>query len=357
MSTQVPENILQAQSGTNTQKSNTATQKRQQQQNQQQFGEQAARAGNANASKNRRQADEASKAAAKRLETQFLVRDGVLAADGTILDPDKYDMWIKDKAYPGMSIQPGEHDGLNDYGENTPNFFVSKEQMDEKNRQKENVNKAYDELHNIADDADDNINKQIEEETGTDDGSGSGGGKDKGEEEKKGGPKRAYSVLDAYHKGMLGPVGSKEAKGAAAYYIIDEISNFIGNLGKDIGNIAATLTGGTADTTKDKSQWSKAVDVMNEEQRELWGEQMGGERGRRANAQVLDNITKSLANQRFDDQNAAIRWARQNLEKYKNDPVLGIFYAGIMNGNADIINAFTNGKAAEFLQDMYNSKK
>lgn len=356
MSTQVPENILQAQSGANTQKSNTATQKRQQAENMQKYGPQAAAAGNAQNSNKAKSDAYTRKYVAKDLSKQYLVRDKVLDKDGNILDPIKWKQYEETGKYDGMSITGDELSMANDFGEGGHNFLVGQDQLDEKKEKLDAKNEAYNELHNIADDADDNINKQIEEETGTGEGSGNDGGNTTEDEGPKG-PKRAYSVLDAYHKGMLGPVGSKEAKGAAAYYIIDEISNFIGNLGKDIGNIAATLTGGTADTTKDKSQWSKAVDVMNEEQRELWGEQMGGERGRRANAQVLDNITKSLANRRFDDQNAAIRWARQNLEKYKNDPVLGIFYAGIMNGNADIINAFTNGKAAEFLQDMYNSKK
>lgn len=126
-------------------------------------------------------------------------------------------------------------------------------------------------------------------------------------------PKRAYSIWDAYKKGMID-------KGGATYYTIDSIANFLKNTGRGIGNVGAQFTGGTVDNNESQSEWDKAMNVMNEEQRELWGEQMGGRRGRKAVSEDLSNkiteLNKAKLGNAVEIQAYCMRKAKAATNKY-----------------------------------------
>lgn len=126
-------------------------------------------------------------------------------------------------------------------------------------------------------------------------------------------PKRAYSIWDAYKKGMID-------KGGATYYTIDSIANFLKNTGRGIGNVGAQFTGGTIDNNVDQSEWNKAMNVMNEEQRELWGEQMGGRRSRKAVSEDLANkiteLNKAKLGNAVEIQAYCMRKAKAATNKY-----------------------------------------
>lgn len=126
-------------------------------------------------------------------------------------------------------------------------------------------------------------------------------------------PKRAYSIWDAYKKGMID-------KGGATYYTIDSIANFLKNTGRGIGNVGAQFTGGTIDNNESQSEWNKAMNVMNEEQRELWGEQMGGRRSRKAVSENLANkiteLNKAKLGNAVEIQAYCMRKAKAATNKY-----------------------------------------
>lgn len=126
-------------------------------------------------------------------------------------------------------------------------------------------------------------------------------------------PKRAYSIWDAYKKGMID-------KGGATYYTIDSIANFLKNTGRGIGNVGAQFTGGTVDNNESQSEWNKAMNVMNEEQRELWGEQMGGRRSRKAVSENLANkiteLNKAKLGNAVEIQAYCMRKAKAATNKY-----------------------------------------
>lgn len=190
------------------------------------------------------------------------------------------------------------------------------------------------------------------EEDDNNSGTGSGGGGGKDPEDPPKAPNRYYSVWDAYWKGAFGEPGSKEAKGAAAYYTVDAIANYFKNLSKGIGNIGAQFSGGTVDTSDDTpSEWQKAMNVMNEEQRELWGEQQGGQRTRNAKAQNADIYAKELANARTWSQNQIVEYAAKKFKEV-DDPAWKIFYGMLARGEADAIGAVQNGTIMDFLDNL-----
>lgn len=63
------------------------------------------------------------------------------------------------------------------------------------------------------------------------------------------------SIMDAYNEGIL----DKETRD---YLIVDTISKFVRNMGKDIANIAAAYTGGTINNDREESIWAKRNEEM-----------------------------------------------------------------------------------------------
>lgn len=63
------------------------------------------------------------------------------------------------------------------------------------------------------------------------------------------------SIMDAYNEGLLD-------EKSRDYLIVDTISKFVRNMGKDIGNIAAAYTGGTINNEREESIWSKRNEEM-----------------------------------------------------------------------------------------------
>lgn len=188
---------------------------------------------------------------------------------------------------------------------------------------------------------------------GTGGSSGGGGGNNTTEEKKV--PQRYYSVWDAYWKGAFGEPGSREAKGAAAYYTVDAIANYFKNLSKGIGNIGAQFSGGTVDTSDDKpSEWQKAMNVMNEEQREKWGEQQGSQRSRNAKAQNADINTKQLSNRILSNRAAVMDFAH-DMFKAATNKAEKMYWADIMNGRNDAVGAIGNATALDLYNMMYDT--
>lgn len=167
-------------------------------------------------------------------------------------------------------------------------------------------------------------------------------------------PKRYYSVWDAYFKGAFGEPGSREAKSGAAYYTVDAIANYLKNVGKGIGNIGAQYTGGTVDNSESTSEWDKAMDVMNEEQREKWGEEYGGKRGRKAVQEDLANkiteLNKAKLTNDVEIQAYCMRRAKAATNKYDRMLWMSLAQSGLSDpGSAigsqilsDITNAIGN---------------
>lgn len=63
------------------------------------------------------------------------------------------------------------------------------------------------------------------------------------------------SIMDAYNEGLLD-------EKSRDYLIIDTLSKFARNMGKDIANIAAAYTGGTINNEREESIWSKRNEEM-----------------------------------------------------------------------------------------------
>lgn len=63
------------------------------------------------------------------------------------------------------------------------------------------------------------------------------------------------SIMDAYNEGIL----DKETRD---YLIVDTISKFVRNMGKDISNIAAAYTGGTINNEREEPIWAKRNEEM-----------------------------------------------------------------------------------------------
>ena len=66
---------------------------------------------------------------------------------------------------------------------------------------------------------------------------------------------RIKSILQAYADGDID-------KSARDYLIADTLGTFARNLGKDIGNVAAAYSGGTASTERDKAMWESRPEAL-----------------------------------------------------------------------------------------------
>lgn len=92
---------------------------------------------------------------------------------------------------------------------------------------------------------------------GSGNGNGGGDGGKKTEEEKKKGKYRLRSIMDAYNEGLLD-------ENSRDYLIVDALSTFARNTGRDLGNLAAAYTGGTVNNDRDTSIWEERNKAMAE---------------------------------------------------------------------------------------------
>lgn len=184
-------------------------------------------------------------------------------------------------------------------------------------------------------------------------GNGNGNGKDPEDPPKKG---RYYSVWDAYFKGAFGEPGSREAKGAAAYYTVDAIANYLKNVGKGLGNIGAQYTGGTVDNSESTSEWDKAMNVMNEEQRELWGEQQGGQRARKARAERADINTKELANKQLRTKQDVLDYADLMFKNAKTEAEK-MYWGNYIRDQMDAVGSIVNTTALDLHRGFEDFRK
>lgn len=90
---------------------------------------------------------------------------------------------------------------------------------------------------------------------GTD--NGSGGNKDSGtkQEAKSESRYKIRSIMDAYNEGIID-------EKSRDYLIVDTLSKFARNMGKDISNIGAAYTGGSQNNEREDSIWSKRNEEM-----------------------------------------------------------------------------------------------
>lgn len=103
------------------------------------------------------------------------------------------------------------------------------------------------------------------------------------------------SILDAYNAGEID-------KDSRDYLIIDTLSNFARNLGKDMGNVAAAYSGGTVDNERGTSLWDKRNAAM--AQSAIEGEQTGveGSREKRdADMQAANLVIKQFTQMNMKD--------------------------------------------------------
>lgn len=103
------------------------------------------------------------------------------------------------------------------------------------------------------------------------------------------------SILDAYNAGEID-------KDSRDYLILDTLSNFARNLGKDMGNVAAAYSGGSVDNERGTSMWDKRNAAM--AQSAIEGEQTGveGSREKRdADMQAANLYAKRLNNRIQED--------------------------------------------------------
>lgn len=135
-------------------------------------------------------------------------------------------------------------------------------------------------------------------------------------------PEQKYkmkSIQQAYYDGEID-------KDTRDYLLIDTFSKFARNMGKDIGNIAAAYSGGTANNDRETSQWdarnaAMAQSGINAEQNQLKGTSTEQQyRGNEASitGKELDNRVKVL--QKTPAENFAKE--AQSLYAKANDPKL-----------------------------------
>lgn len=99
-------------------------------------------------------------------------------------------------------------------------------------------------------------NTENTDTTNKDNGSGSGDSKpkDKAKQESK---YKLRSIMDAYNEGLL----DKESRD---YLIVDALSKFARNTGKDLANLAAAYTGGSMNNDRESSLWEERNKAMAE---------------------------------------------------------------------------------------------
>lgn len=90
----------------------------------------------------------------------------------------------------------------------------------------------------------------------TDNGNGNGGGKpeEKAKQESK---YKLRSIMDAYNEGLLD-------EKSRDYLIVDTLSKFARNTGKDLANLAAAYTGGSMNNDRETSIWEERNKAMAE---------------------------------------------------------------------------------------------
>ena len=134
--------------------------------------------------------------------------------------------------------------------------------------------------------------------------------------------KSMYGILDALKAGDID-------KGTAAYFMIDALSKFARNTGKDINNIAAAITGGTMDKDYDQSLWGNRKEEMFKN--ELSGElasQEGSDKNIERQGAKLDLEAKKFANQSTEYKlNAAKMFDEKAKELKDKNPRLASIYS------------------------------
>lgn len=139
--------------------------------------------------------------------------------------------------------------------------------------------------------------------------------------------KSMYGILDALKAGDID-------KGTAAYFMIDALSKFARNTGKDINNIAAAITGGTMDKDYDQSLWGSKKEEMFKN--ELSGElasQEGSDKNIERQGAVLDLEAKKFANKSTEYKlNAAKMFDEKAKALEKTNPKLANIYHLLASG-------------------------
>ena len=139
--------------------------------------------------------------------------------------------------------------------------------------------------------------------------------------------KSMYGILDALKAGDID-------KGTAAYFMIDALSKFSRNTGKDINNIAAAITGGTMDKDYDQSLWGAKKEEMFKN--ELSGElasQEGSDKNIERQGAVLDLAAKKFANKSTEYKlNAAKMFDIKAKAVEKTNPKLANIYHLLASG-------------------------
>lgn len=147
--------------------------------------------------------------------------------------------------------------------------------------------------------------------------------------------KSTMSIWDAYNAGVFGQPGSKEAKSARNYLILDAIANFTSNLGRDVGNVGAQFTGGSIDNREDQSLWSQRQDEMAAEERAIEKEYLGGPAERRRINEELTNEINELAKNKSATVNDLINLYKQKVDDPNTNEFARQIYITAITGLAD----------------------
>lgn len=146
--------------------------------------------------------------------------------------------------------------------------------------------------------------------------------------------KSTMSIWDAYNAGVFGQPGSKEAKSARNYLILDAIANFTSNLGRDVGNVGAQFTGGSIDNREDQSLWSQRQDEMAAEERAIEKEYLGGPAQRRRINEELTNEINELAKNKSATVNDLINTYKKRVDDPNTNALMREVYTKAITGLA-----------------------
>jgi hypothetical protein len=127
--------------------------------------------------------------------------------------------------------------------------------------------------------------------------------------------KASRSIWDAYLNGDFGDPDSKDAKDTRNYFILDAISSYMKNTGKDIRNIGAIYGGGTMDNSPNEtSKWEQeqANAFANEGQADVESE-IGTPAWRAAHSEELNLAVKEI-DAKYSEEQKQIQ-----LERMAND--------------------------------------